>query len=426
MPRLVSDAPLARLHVLALAARDLPAAARDAIFVEGEAQAALQDALMEAGAGELVVFSTCDRIELLIQAETVDAARLAETLIDRLGLPADAAGCIRVHHGADALRALFAAAASLDSDTVGDPNVLGQLKAAHRLAKASGAIGPGLETVLQAAYAAAKRVRTGTAVGELPVSLASVARQVARDIFGALSERGLLILGTGEMGADLARHFVAGGIGPIAATSPMMAERFDAHLIPDDALADGLDRADIVVCATESRTVALSEADIRAALKRRKRRPLFLIDVALPADVDPAVDRLENVFRYDLNDLERLSLENRARRGVSAVEGWAIVEAELEAFLTDGGARRAVPAIEALRARFEAERQAVLASVPPDKAEEATRLLVNRLLHGPISSLRRHAADGDLEAARALLEDFFDLPGAEAEAPATRERKRDR
>lgn len=421
MPRPVPDAPLARFHLLGLAARDLPAAARDAVYVEGEALAALQDALLETGVEELVVFSTCDRIELLIGAAEPDTARLTGALIERLGLPRDAERATRLLSGQEALRALFAAAASLDSDTVGDPNVLGQLKAAHRLAKASGAIGPGLETLLQAAYAAAKRVRTGTAVGELPVSLASVARQVARDIFGDLAERPLLLLGTGEMGADLARHFVAGGIGRIAATSPMMAERFDAHLIEPDALADGLDRADIVICATESRAVALSEPDVRAALKRRKRRPLFLIDVALPADVDPAVDRLESVFRYDLNDLERLSLENRARRGVSAVEGWAIVEAELEAYLTDGNARRAVPAIDALRARFEAERRAVLESVPADRADEATRLLVNRLLHGPIAGLRRHAAADDLDAAVALLEELFGLPGADA--PADRKRK---
>ena len=428
MARAVSHPPLAHFHVLALAARELAPKHRDAVYLEGEALTEMQDAIDGAGASEWMVLSTCDRLDILVQADSPDqtSRALEKVLLERLSLPQAAASAMQWKSGPDALRHLFAVAASLDSETVGDPNVLGQLKAAHRLARASGNLGPRLETVLQSAYAAAKRVRSGTAVGELPVSLASVARQVAQDIFGRLDGAALLLVGTGEMGADLARHFVAGGIARISATDPAMAERFDAHLVSPERLAEGLIGNDIVICATESRAFAITERAMRASIKRRPRRPIFVIDSALPADVEPEIDRLESVFRYDLGDLERLALENREQRGVSVPEARSILEAEVQAFLNDGDARKAAPAIGALRARFEAERQAVLQTVKGDGAKEATHLLMNRLLHGPVNELRRRARDGGLDEVEELLDDLFGTSEAGSEMPAPSRRRKDK
>jgi glutamyl-tRNA reductase len=400
----------AALIVVGASHRSAPAALRDRLFVpEAEAPLFLR-ALRAQGLDEALVLSTCDRVEVL--AIHGDAARAAAVIGDALARrgavdPGALAPQLYVHQGEAALRHIFTVAAALDSQIVGEPQVLGQLKVAHRLAAAAGGVGSGLEIALQAAYATAKRVRSETAIGERPVSMAAAACQVARDIHGDLGAATALLLGDGEMGELIAGQLSAAGLSRLLATAPVearaaaLAERLDCHTVPWPELAARLADADIVVAGLGGRGYVITADILGEALRRRRRRPVFLVDAAVPGDIDPAVDALDEAFRYDLDALERVALDGRNRRGRAAAEAAAIVESAVGAFVRSRSERAAAPTIAALRAHFERIRREVLAAGGADSADDLTRRLVNRLLHDPSEVLRCAAADGEDERRRA-------------------------
>ncbi|KZD12032.1 hypothetical protein AUP43_17580 [Oceanibaculum pacificum] len=394
-----------------------PAGLREQLYVEDVDQPALLARLRAAGVAEAMILSTCDRVELWMAEGDVAALDiLAEAA--RLD-PASLAGYRFALAEEAALRHVFAVASALESHVIGEPQVLGQVKATHRLARDAGMIGPVLEPVLQAAYQAAKRVRSETAIGERPVSLAAAACQLARDVQGDLSRCGALLLGTGEMGEFLAGQLLAAGldrvsvIGRTARRAEAVARRLGGHFATLEELPQALPEADIVVACHGEGRYTLSADMVEGALRRRKRRPVFLVDLGVPGDIEPAVNRLDDAFLYDLEELEQVALQGRARREAEAGAAWAILEAELAAFRRQAAEREAVPALTALRESFEAARLAVLADLPPhDPAREAvdraTRLLANRLLHRPTLALRELAAAGQDQAAiEALLRRLF-------------------
>jgi glutamyl-tRNA reductase len=311
-------------------------------------------------------------------------------------------------------------AASLDSQVVGEPHVLGQVKAAHRQAAALGGTGPELEALLRAAYGAAKRVRHETALAEGATSIVAAAVQVARDLFGDLKTCTGLLMGLGDMGrlvldglreAGLTRLTVAA---PVDRRAEAAARHLGAHHAPWDALDDTLAGADVVVTAAGLGRHILAPGTMQAALRRRRFRPVFVIDAAIPADTDPAVGRLDEVFVYDLADLERVALQGRAGREAAQRAAWALVDEAAAAFVRDRAERAAVPVVTALRSRFEAERQRILDGQGGLDAAAATRLLINRLLHEPSQALRALAADGsgrtaERAAAERLLMRLFRL-----------------
>lgn len=400
---------------------------------EGNETIAALTRLRRLGLEECLWLSTCDRVEVLAAHPAADEAALLvlEALSAWAGLTAEERdGAFQIHIGPAAVRHLFAVTAALESQVVGEPHILGQVKAAHRVGLAAGSIGARLEPLLQAAYGVAKTIRSETAIAEGATSLAAAAVQIGRDLHGDLSRCRLLLLGTGDMGPFLVEAFRETGLGPVTVAAPQerrgqaLAQRLEAHAAPFAACDDLLVEADIVVTAVGLGHYLLSGGQIKAALKRRRRRPVFILDVAVPADVDPAVSRVDGAFVYDLADLERFALQGRSAREAAAVAAWAQVETAVAAFLRRQAEREAVPLVVALRSRFEAERQRLLQEAPDLDAAAATRLLLNRLLHRPSAMLRDLAAGADSATVRErvlverLLRHLFGLEDPPPDASA--------
>lgn len=376
---------------------------RDGLTAEEPELPALLARLRTAGLEQAVWLSTCDRVEVLgVHPRPADAARLVtEILAERAGLTPDGlAGQLFIQTGDGAVRHVFAVASSLDSQIIGEPHVLGQVKDAHRLSAAAGLTGPELEALLQAAYAAAKRVRSETPIAEGATSVVAAAVQVARDVHGGLDRRAALLLGLGDMGGLVLDGLREAGLTRVSLAAPndrrgeTAARRRDAHFVPWAEVNAALDAADIVVTATGLGRYTLTPDPVKAALKRRRYRPVFVIDAAIPADVDPGVAAVDDVFVYDLADLERVALQGRVGRQGALQAAWRIVDEQIAAFTRGRAARAAVPAVAALRAHFEAERRRVLTEHGGLDAGAATRLLINRLLHRPSETLKALAADG--------------------------------
>ena len=380
---------------------------RDALFVDDAAAPGFLEGLKRAGLAEALVLSTCDRVEVwTIADDPAEAARLVgEVLAARAELEPAALAChLYTLAGAEAVSHGFTVTASLDSLVIGEPHITGQVKAAHRLAREGGTLGGGLDGFVQAAFAVAKRVRNETAIGEGPVSIAAAAVQIARDLHGDLGRLRALLVGTGEMGELVAESLLAAGLKDLAVTAPRgsraeaLAKTLDCHVLAFEDMRDALAGADVVVTCMGGRTAGVGAEAVGAAIKKRRRRPIFLVDAGIPGDVEVAVNRLEGAFLYDLGDLEKVALEGRATREAAARAARAIVADETVAFLRGRQAREAVPAIVALRAHFEEARDAVLAEAGDDAAE-ATRLLINRLLHAPSEAMKDMAARGAADGA---------------------------
>jgi glutamyl-tRNA reductase len=409
---------------------------RDRLFVEDADLPALLERLRARGVFQALVLSTCDRIEVQAVHRAGDdtATRIIEVLAEQARMmPAELANQLYVLSDADAVRQVFRVAASLDSLIVGEPQVLGQVKAAHRLARTCGMIGAALETLLQAAYQAAKRVRTETLIGERPVSIAAAAVALARDLHGDLSGCAALVIGAGDMGALIAESLRDGGVSHITLTHPSqirvegIARHLNCHVAPFESLSGSLAAADIVLAAMGRRHHILNADLVRGALAKRRRKPIFLVDTGIPGDIEPAVSRLDDAFVYDLNDLERLAMAGRAEREAEAEKADALIEAAAAAFARDRAERMAVPVLSMLRDRFEDVRRQSLADSGGD-AEKATRLLINRLLHMPSEVIRGAAAEksngavwGSLERA---VKKLFALDGQAEPQPNHEEDKK--
>jgi len=407
-----------KLLVIGADHRTTPTAWRDQFALIEANLAAELDRLRAKGFRDLALLATCERIELITVDTGADAARrgFAAHFAERLGASPDQfASALYVHEGRSALRHLFAVASSLESPVLGEPHILGQLRAAHRIASDTGLVGGGLEAALQGALAAGRRVRRETRIGERPGSLAAAAVELAREIHGDLDRAVGLLVGTGEMGELMLEQLRAAGLGRVIVSgAPPAVEPIAARLScpwapfpPTDAL---LAEADIVVATATGGPLMLSAGTMALALRQRRRRPVFVIDAAIPPTVEPSVNDLDGGFLYTLDDLERAAVAGRKAREAAAAEAWAVLEDELDAFERRQAERAAVPAVTALRSHFEAVRAALLREAPGLDAEAATRLLVNRLLHAPSEVLRGLVASaGDVAEAEALARRLFRL-----------------
>jgi len=393
---------------------------------------------------EAVLLSTCNRVELVATTRNLDPGRhrvrafFHRDLGQAAPLPQHRpeSGVLYEHLDGDAVRHLFRVAASIDSLVVGEPQILGQVKDAYRVAAEGGACGPLLNRLFTSAFAAAKRVRSETQIGARPVSMARVAVDLAQQIFEALEDKRALLVGAGEMieaaldalrGAGLASVAVANRTPERAAD---LATRYGATAHGLDELPALLAGADVVLTSIGADRPLLDAPLFEAALRTRRRRPIFAIDLGVPRNVDPAVNQLDDVYLYDVDDLSGVAEANAEERRRETVRAEAIVQEEVERF--DGwlGALRAVPTIRLLRARAEAIRQGEIekaaAKLGLDDAgragvEALTRAIVNKILHAPVSKLRAQAEREEglayLEAAKVLFAlDDPDGPGAEADA----------
>lgn len=402
--------------------RRADAALRERLFRETEIPPRAIALLKAAGFTDCLPLVTCDRAEIF--AAVADSAEASERLVqlwaELAEMPVAAlAPTIERHEGRGALAHLTMIAAALDSATVGEAEILGQVKAAHRQAEAGGLIGPWLSPILQNAYRVAKRVRRETPIGQEQVSIAAAARRVARELHGDLSRARLLLLGAGEAGEAVAHGFakIEGTsislAHPQAALAEALAGELGGAIVAWADLPAALADADIVVAALGRGQPLVTAPTVRAALKVRRQRPILLFDLALPAEIDRAIDALDNAFRYDLDDLEQLVMHGQGKRERALAAAFEILHQEIALIEQALGERAAAPLLVALRSHFEGERRAALAESGGD-AEAATRRLINRLLHRPSAALRELAGEGHSPATEKLLRRLFGLQdGAE-------------
>ena len=367
----------------------------------------------ESGILQAMAVATCDRCEVwCVTADPLQAkARLTELLAEAGGMSGTEI-VPRLHDltGDAALRYAFAVAASLESQIVGEPQVLGQVKELQQLAQHAGMCGPELDRILEAAYQVAKRVRSETGIAGQSVSMAACAVSVLRRMHGDLSGLGGLLIGDGDMAELIFDQVSAAGlkrwtmVHPQERRAKAWAERHQGHW---RALADlplALAGADLVVSALDIGSEAVSAKMVGTALKARKRKPIFLIDSGVPGDMDARIADLDDAFLYTLDDLERLAMAGRQHRANEAEEAWAIVEQSVASFRRQQTEQAAAPVIADLHRHFERHRAEVLAQ-PGIDAAEATRRLLARLLHQPSVALKAAAPAKDLEAAlRRLFE----------------------
>lgn len=376
-------------------------AVRDRLLIEEADVPATLAGLRQAGLRQAMLVATCDRTE--VYAVAPDHAAAANAILDILAghadLTVEALGReVSVKSGEDAIRHLFVVSASLDSMIVGEPYILGQIKSALHLARANGLMGSELESILRAAFAAAKRVRSQTAIGTRPVSIARAVVDLARGVHGSLVRRTGLLLGCGEMGELMMQALLNAGLGEAFVTDPQppraehLAQTLDCHVLGYDELATWLPEADIVVAALGSRRCTLTFPMVRDALRKRRQQPVVIVDTAVPGDVEVTIDRLEAAFRYDVDDLERIARDGQASRNAEAAVAARLIDEEVAAFLSAVKQRDAIDILVALRRHFERAREEALAAAGGD-ADKATRLLMNRLLHTPTATMKAAALD---------------------------------
>ncbi|MBI2189678.1 MAG: glutamyl-tRNA reductase [Acidobacteria bacterium] len=376
-------------------------------FSSRDVGAAVEALAARSSAAESVVLSTCNRSEIYVA--TADPARAREELVAFLSnyhqLPPDVfLPHLFTYDDAAAAHHLFRVAAGLDSLVVGEPQVLGQVKEAFQAAAARHCTGPLLNKTFHLAFGVGKRVRNETALGEGAVSVSFAAVSLARKIFGKLHGRRVLVVGAGEISALTAQHLRSHGVAEIVITSrtaahaEALAAEVSGRAVPWSEMTAGISRADIVITATGSQRPIITRAAVAAATGRRRPDPLFIIDIAVPRDVDPSVAEIEQVFLYNVDDLQNIVQENLARRGAEIARAEAIVADELARFTAWQRSRRAIPTVVALRQRFDEIRRAELerldgrfAGLPPEaraRVDEVTRLIVEKLLLEPTEQLK--------------------------------------
>lgn len=381
---------------------------------------------------EAVILSTCNRAEIYAVGDDVDATRSAvvdfvaryHDLDPRTLTP-------HVYHMSDleAARHVFRVSAGLDSLVVGEPQILGQVKEAHAAATAARSVGPLLNRVFHSSFGVGKRVRTETGLGSGAVSISFAAVALAKKIFGELKGRNVLVIGAGEMGKLTAIHLKSQGVNRVTIVSRTMANAArtaesigGASAAPWEDLDGLLSAADIVITATGATAPVLTKGHIEAVMRPRRNRPLFLIDIAMPRDVEPAAGEIEQVFLYNIDDLQSTVQENLARRTSEVARAEGIVGQEVERFAQWLRSRGAIPTVVALRQRFESIRRAELdrltATLPPEargRIDEITRLLVEKLLLAPTEQLK---SLGDAETVGAYTEALTRLFGLERQPTA--------
>ena len=411
-------------NVLGINHTTAPVALREKVaFSEERLRAALRTLREQTGVAEAVILSTCNRTEVY-WAGAASGAELSQWLERHHGSNLDLAASLYVHQEQRAVAHAFSVASGLDSMVLGEAQILGQLKDAYRLAQEAGSTGPALNKLFQAAFSAAKRVRSETRIGENAVSIASATVSLARRVFSDLSARNALLVGAGEMNALTARHFIGAGVKKLVianrtlARAQSLAKELNAEAVGLEDLDQELAQADIVIACTASPVPLITKSATERAVRARRRRPIFMVDLAVPRDIDPAIAEMEDVYLFSIDDLQQLVDANRQQRAAAAGGARRLIDEEVARFLTESRIHDAAPAIRALRQhadgiRLQTVEQARRLLASGKSADEVidylAHTLTNRLLHTPTQALRQAAelADSGLADAvtRLLIEE---------------------
>jgi glutamyl-tRNA reductase len=386
---------------------------------------ALKRLVQHPGIEEALILSTCNRVEVLAQTKN-GSADLRGFLREYFQLDPSALNPhLYEFYEREAIHHVFRVTSSLDSMVVGEPQILGQVKEAYATARAVGAVHSQLDLLLTRAFAVAKRVRTETAVGSSAVSVASVAVELAKKIFGSLNGKSVFLVGAGKMSELAARHLIAHGAASIFVANRTydrairLAQKFDGQAIEFSRLYDTCDRADIVITSTGAPHAIFRREHGEAFLSRRKNRPMFFIDIAVPRDVDPGMNKVDGIFVYDIDDLQQAVSAHVADRRKEAQRAEEIITSEVERFQSRLQTLDVVPTIVSLQDHLETIRQAEidrvrgrLGQLSPEQelaVETLTRGIVNKIMHTPISTLKTAARESEATTVVDLVRRLFNL-----------------
>src|SRR6202789_2284933 len=371
---------------------------------------------------EGMILSTCNRVELLT-SQAPDAPHLLDYIGSYFDIKTELVGPhIFGFRQENAVRHLFRVACSLDSMVIGEPQILGQVKSSYLAARSAGAIRGHLDKVLQRAFVVAKRVRTETQIGNSSVSIASVAVELARKIFGSLEDKKVLLVGAGKMSEQAARHLVDQGAGTVLvanrthARAEQMAQRFRGRAIRFEDLYSSADQADIIITSPGSAQPVFRREHAHHFLQQRRGRPMFFIDIAVPRDVDPEINKLDGIFLYDIEDLQSVAGSHLKQRSKAAELAEAMIVAEVDKYQRRLHALNVGPEIVQLQQSVEQLRIAELRRVAsrlqglsPEQyaaVEALTRGLVNKILHQPVQAIKIAASEGNAAAVDAIRQAF--------------------
>jgi glutamyl-tRNA reductase len=413
------------LLALGLNHQTAPVALRERVAFAREAVAGALAALRrEPGVIEAALVSTCNRSEIYCTVSPDARLRAREFLARAHGVdPVQLDEFLYCHEDEAAVRHLYRVACGLDSMVLGEPQILGQVKDAYQIARGAGSLGPALERLFQSSFAVAKRVRTDTQIGASPVSVAYAAVRLAARVFGDFSQVSALLIGAGDTIELAARHLSDSGIGRLLvanrtyANAEALAANFGAQPLRLADLSKHLAEVDLVISSTASRAPIISRAAVATALEQRRRRPMLLIDLAVPRDIEAEVATLRDVFLYGIDDLANVIADNLRSRQEAAREAELIVELQVEHYLNWWRAYDHHGALRALRDGAERERDQVLERAraelahgrsPDEVLQRLAHALTNKLLHAPSVNLRAAALRGDADLLRAAERLFGD------------------
>jgi glutamyl-tRNA reductase len=418
-----------RLLVTGVSHKTAPVEVRECLaFPEADLPEALRSLKSRAGVSEACILSTCNRVEITV---TTDDLADPQALVDeflresRVAAAASMEPYLYRHEGQNAIHHLFRVASSLDSMVVGEPQILGQLKNAYGVAKTQGALCGWLEGLLERAFSVAKRVRSETGIGQMAVSVSYAAVELARKIFGSLNNRTVMIAGAGKMSELAARHLRRSGAAHVFVTNRTqeraveMAKLFHGTPVEYSRFLALLPEVDILIASSGAPHYILRKDEMQRVIGARRNKPMFLIDIAVPRNIDPSVNDLDNVFLYDIDDLQEVVNANLRERLKEAERAEEIVKQEVERMMARLKVEEITPTIVSLQEELERIRQAEI-----DKArrkfgpvtreqEEAwemlTRGIINKVAHGPISELRKQAGRPDGAQVIAAIRKVFHL-----------------
>jgi glutamyl-tRNA reductase len=417
------------LTLLGINHRTAPVEVRERMNIpEARLGEAVSDLVHRAGIREGMILSTCNRVEVTTSAEDeVDA----ESIIH--GFLADHHHCdlgqfnrffYRLRQQ-DVVKHLFRVASSLDSMILGEPQILGQIKRAYATARTAGGMNGTLNDVVSQSLSVARRVRRETALGSAAVSVSYAAVELAKKIFGGLQGKTIFIVGAGKMSELAAKHLLSSGASNILVSNRTperaaeLAAAFHGIAVPFEHLHEHLSQADIVISSTGSPQTIINKNQVEKIVSARRNRPIFFVDIAVPRDVDPTVNELENVFVYDIDDLGHVVEANKKQREREAVWAEEIIQAEVQKTLRRLASRDVVPTIVALEDRLnhiratEMERyQGRLGNLTAEQRQAVdalTRGIMNKILHGPITELKSGAGEPENAALVRLIHKIFGL-----------------
>ncbi len=382
-------------------------------FSEDQSKLALHSLMRKTFIKEALLFSTCNRVEVLVVTD--DTARAVEEtkgfIAEFNKVPLEQfEGALYVHEGNEAVRHVFRVAASLDSMVVGEPQILGQIKDAYRTATKEKTSGVILNRLLHRTFFVAKRIRSETGIGDRAVSISYAAVELARKIFGALEDKKVLLIGAGEMAELAVEHLIRGKVDQVWVANRTfengveLAEQFKGQAIRFEEIPQSLETVDIIISSTGAPDYVIRADQVKGVIRKRKNRPLFFIDIAVPRDIDPDINRLSNSYVYDIDDLKGIIDANIDDRQKEAIKGERIVDEAVIRFREWYESLDVVPTIIALRNKMtviaEAElKKTVQASTITEGQAQAIRkmadALINKILHDPTRFLKRNGMHED-------------------------------